>query len=77
MMIAKATPSGASCMRFASTTISKAFLFIFCSVCKEIKRQRNDCEYAQVLIKPSALEFWASIATGFSGVLSPNLREYR
>jgi hypothetical protein len=22
-------PSGASCMRFASTTISKAFLFIF------------------------------------------------
>jgi hypothetical protein len=59
--------SGASCMRFASTTISKAFLFIFYPDCKKIKRQLSDCEYAQIHIKPSTLEFWSSIATGFSG----------
>jgi elongation factor P hydroxylase len=57
-------------MRFASTTISKAFLFIFYPGGKKIKRERSDFEYAQTLIKPSALEFWSSIATGFSGLCS-------
>ena len=64
----QSSPSGASCVRFASTTISKAFLFIFYPDCKKIKRQRSDCEYAQILMKPSALEFCSSIATGFGSV---------
>ncbi|MGZ5044134.1 MAG: hypothetical protein ACXV8P_05015 [Methylobacter sp.] len=67
MVIAKAPLWCLLHMRFASTTISKAFLFIFYPDSKKLKRQQSGFEYAQILIKPSALEFWSSIATDFSG----------